>query len=157
MSNPLAIIAIDPGASGAIAWRNSKDLSKHVINMPDTPKGILEQLREIEDDNLLCDIVCYLEDVGHGLPNQSSSATAKFARHNGHLEMALLAEGIKIVKVTPQKWEKVFSLGKSSEYEKAEWKRRLKNKAEELYPDKKITLKNADALLMLEYGILNER
>lgn len=146
------IIAIDPGASGAIAWRDAEDGSKHVVNMPDTPKGILEQLRQIEDDNNLLECVCYLEDVGHGIPNQSSSATAKFARHNGHLEMALMAEGIKTIKVTPQKWEKIFGLGKSTDHDKAEWKRRLKQKAEELYPDKKVTLKNADALLILDYA-----
>lgn len=152
------VIAIDPGASGAIAWRNHLG-ERYVVNMPDTPMGILAQIRKIcdEEDEYgviypNSEYVCYLEDVGHGLPGQSSSATAKFGRHNGHLEMALYAEGIKMVKVTPQKWEKSFALGKSSEYSKSDWKRRLKQRAEELYPQFKVTLKNSDALLMLNYA-----
>lgn len=153
------IIAIDPGASGAIAWRDGKGV-RHVTNMPDTPRGILEQIRgiedEVDDDGIirpLSDYECYLEDVGKGMPGQSSSATASFARHNGHLEMALIAEGIRIIKVLPQKWEKTLGIGKSSDCPtKADWKRKLKQKAEELYPQFKVTLKNADALLILEYG-----
>lgn len=142
------IIGIDPGAKGAIAtvW---EDGSLHeVVNMPDTPKDILDYLREYSNTGA----VCYLENVGNGIPGQSSSATAKFARHNGHLEMALLALGIKTVKATPQKWEKTYQLGKSSSMEKAEWKRKLKAKAQELFPNVKVTLVNSDALLIAEYG-----
>lgn len=148
------IMAIDPGASGAIAWRDASGI-RRVVNMPDTPRGIYDAIVEARGES--GEAVCYLEDVGHGIPGQSSSATAKFARHNGHLEMALLALGIKVVKMTPQKWEKEFSLGKSSQFEKSEWKRRLKQKAEELYPNVKVTLKNADALLLLEVGCMKER
>lgn len=97
--------------------------------------------------------VCVLEDVGQGMPGQSSSATAKFARHNGHLEMALLALGIKTIKTRPQKWEKTYSLGTSGKHEKTEWKRMLKEKAQQLFPQlgKKVTLKTCDALLIAEY------
>lgn len=144
------IIGIDPGAHGAIAALRPDGSVYSVDNMPDTPSDIYCRLKAL---TLASDApVCYLEDVGHGLPGQSSSATAKFARHNGHLEMALIALSIRICKVRPQRWERTFSLGKSSDFSKPEWKRRLKQKAQELFPSVKVTLLNADALLIAEYG-----
>lgn len=154
------IMAVDPGFSGGVAWIDCNG-QKHVQNMPDTPRGILDLFRQVFEPVPFPDCidnVCYLEDVGHGIGGQSSSATAKFARHNGHLEMALMALDVKIVKIIPSKWEKTMGIGKSSDCtSKAEWKRRLKQKAEELYPMFKVTLKNADALLILNYAINQEK
>lgn len=148
MEQKKLIIGIDPGAHGAIATIWDDGNLHEVVKMPETPKDVLDYLREYANIGA----ICYLEDVGQGLPNQSSSATAKFARHNGHLEMALLALGISTVKVRPNKWEKTYSLGKSSSMSKADWKRRLKAKAQELFPNVKVTLVNSDALLIAEYG-----
>lgn len=148
------VIGIDPGASGGIAVLNDTHRVVEVVNMPDTPLDILEFLRRYDPS----DTVVYLEDVGKGMPGQSSSATAKFARHNGHLEMALLALQIPAVKVLPSRWERTYGLGSSSAYAKDEWKRRLKMKAQELFPDlgKKVTLKTCDALLIALYGLRKE-
>ena len=142
-------MGIDPGASGGIAVLDASGAVLECVVMPDTPLEILSFLRCY--DSKRC--VCVLEDVGQGMPGQSSSATAKFARHNGHLEMALMALGIKTIKVRPQKWEKTYALGKSSAYGKAEWKRRLKERAQQLFPQlgKKVTLKTCDALLIAEF------
>lgn len=149
-----AIMAIDPGQKGAIAWVDANEVC-YVENMPDTPYGILDRIRSIRDT---CGIeVCYLEDVGYGMPGQSSSATAKFARHNGHLEMALMSVGVKIVRLTPQKWEKRLGFGSSKGMSKLEWKRKLKQRSQELFPQFKVTLNNSDALLLLETGRQLER
>jgi hypothetical protein len=51
--------------------------------------------------------------------------------------------------ITPQKWQKQLNLGKS-EGDKPEWKRKLKGHAQRTYPDLTVTLKTADALLILE-------
>lgn len=142
-------IGIDPGAAGGVAVLGNKLTT---YNMPDTYPDIFNlfsSLRKQYDD-----VVAVLEDVGHGLPGQSSKATATFARHNGHLEMALYALGIRAVKVTPQKWQKAYSntLGKSTGLEKKDWKNKLKGLAQQMYPSEKVTLKNADAILLAEYG-----
>lgn len=144
------IIGVDPGENGGIAVMNEAHSVVDVANMPATPRDILEYLRPYSGK-----AVCYLEDVGKGMPGQSSSATAKFARHCGHLEMALMALEIPVVKVMPQKWQKTYSLGRSSECGKSEWKNRLKARAQELFPDlgKKVTLKTCDALLIALYGV----
>ena len=148
------VIGIDPGLKGGIAVMDEAHKVVEVVNMPDTPMDILNFLRKYDPSVT----VAYLEDVGKGMPGQSSSATAKFARHNGHLEMALLALGIPTVKMTPQKWEKMYQLGRSSDFSKSDWKNRLKAKAQELFPNlgKKVTLKTCDSLLIAMYGIRQE-
>lgn len=144
----MVYIGIDPGVSGGIAILDDEGSVIECVNMPDTPMEIFQFLMGYKDDS-----VCVLEDVGQGMPGQSSSSTARFARHNGHLEMALLALGIMTIKARPQKWEKTYSLGTSKKHEKSEWKRMLKAKAQALFPQlgKKVTLKTCDALLIAEY------
>ena len=146
-----AIIGIDPGSSGGIAVLDDRGMRSY--NMPDTYGDIYDFLRSVHSQ-YNGDVKAFLEDVGHGLPGQSSKATATFARHNGHLEMALYALGIPTVKVTPQKWMKFYSnqLGKSKDVEKREWKNKLKGLAQQLFPSEKVTLKNADAILIANYG-----
>lgn len=141
-------IGVDPGAAGGIAVLNEEGKVIELVNMPGTPSEIRDFFRKYSSLNTCC----ILEDVGHGMPGQSSSATAKFARHNGHLEMALLCAEIPTTTATPQKWQKTFSLGNSREHSKTEWKNKLKAKAVQLFPSEKITLKTADALLLAYYG-----
>ena len=149
MNKEIIYIGIDPGLSGGIAILNQDGSVKEVVAMPDTPRDIYEFLFSYKEDSR-----CVLEDVGHGMPGQSSKATATFARHNGHIEMALLALGIPTEKVTPQKWIKVYQLKKKKEQDKNEWKNVLKAKAQSLFPQlgKKVTLKTCDALLIAEYA-----
>ena len=144
-------IGIDPGNAGGVAVLGP---STEVHNMPETYPDIYNLFKDILGRYPGDEVLAVLEDVGHGLPGQSSKATAVFARHNGHLEMALYALGIRTVKVTPQKWQRSYSnsLGKSSQYEKREWKNRLKGLAQQMFPSEKVTLKNADALLIANYG-----
>lgn len=146
------IIGIDPGAHGGIAVLYS-DNNIYIYDMPSTPKDILEFFDEFRGKD------CYaiLEDVGHGMPGQSSSATAKFARHNGHLEMALLACGIPTRKVIPSKWMRSLGIGSSSGLSKKDWKNKLKAKAQELFPCTKMTLATCDAALIAYYGKTNDR
>ena len=149
MNKEIIYIGIDPGLSGGIAILNQDGSVKEVVAMPVTPRDIYEFLLSYKEESR-----CGLEDVGHGMPGQSSKATATFARHNGHLEMALLALGIPTEKVTPQKWIKVYQLKKKKEQDKNEWKNVLKAKAQSLFPQlgKKVTLKTCDALLIAEYA-----
>lgn len=157
------IIAIDPGAHGGIAVLDIDGEVVEVVKMPDTMADIYEFLSKYSSSmhplEILSSPVCYLEDVGHGMPGQSSVATAKFARHCGHLEMALLALEIPTHTVTPQKWMRHYQLGKSSEYSKTEWKNRLKSKAQQLFPHlgKTLSLATSDALLIASYGLSKEK
>lgn len=149
------IIGIDPGAAGGIAvYGEGKADAKP---MPETMPDIYEIIKSLVDklESANAEIVVYMEDVGHGMPGQSSSATAKFARHNGNLEAILYCLGASVRLVTPGKWQKHYSntLGKSTSCaSKNEWKNKLKAEAQRRFPKLKVTLKTADALLIAAYG-----
>jgi hypothetical protein len=155
-------IGIDPGKNGGIAVIDENGVVIDLLRMPETPMDLLDVLLTYKKGDFLKEqkqnAVCYLEKVG-GMPGQSGSAMFTFGRSYGQIEMALLASGITTHEVTPQKWQKHFSLSgssitKSSSTEKREHKNRLKAKAQQLFPTlgKKITLANCDALLIAQYG-----
>ena len=149
------IIGIDPGLHGGIAilvFDGDPNIPIHIHDMPDTYPDMFNLLSDIKA--MFWPVSCVLEDVGNGIPGQSSKATATFARHNGHLEMALYALGIPTEKVTPAKWMKHYSnqVGTSKGLSKTEWKNKLKGLAQRLYPSVKVTLNTADAILIANYG-----
>ena len=147
------IIAIDPGANGGIAvWSVTGNAMIEVIKMPPTPAEVLEVLTHYQFNSR-----CYLEKVG-GLPGMGGSAMFNFGRGFGQLEMALMARRIPTMEVTPQKWQKALQLGSKGNMTNSQWKNKLKTRAQQLYPNLgKITLATADALLILEYGRIEER
>lgn len=147
------IVAIDPGVNGGIATY-SVDTGKviEVVNMPQTPQELLRFLRYYQ-----LNTVCYLEKVG-GIPGMGASRMFNFGQGFGWLEMALLACKIPTIEVTPQKWQKELHLGNKRSKTKTEWKNKLKQRAEQLFPNVgRITLNISDALLILYYGITQER
>lgn len=152
------IMGIDPGQGklthGGIAVLGLDGSVVDVVVMPDTMSDVCEFVKDVlyTSENDGHEVVAYLEDVGHGMPGQSSSATAKFARHCGHLEMCLYALGIRTVTCTPQKWQKMYQMPKGGEYK--ERKKLIKSKAQQMFPrlGRKVSLFTADALLIAEYG-----
>ena len=147
------IIAIDPGKNGGIAiYSFEKNKLIEVVKMPPTPQELLSFLRLYQFNS-----VCYLEKVG-GLPGMGGSAMFNFGKGFGHIEMALLCAKIPTNEVLPQKWQKFLSLGTKGSKSTSEWKNKLRTRAEQLFPNAgKITLATSDALLILKYGIENEK
>jgi len=139
------MIAIDPGKSGAIAAvSNGKT---QTWKMPQTPTDTARLLRFLSDEGYT---TAYLEEVsgyagGRGAPG---SAMFTFGQVYAWIEMGLVMAGFQIIKVRPQKWQKTLGIGTSGG-NKPEWKRKLKAKAQELFPGVDVTLVNADALLIL--------
>lgn len=145
-------VGIDPGKKGGIAILDGHRL--HTCKLPETYTDIFDLLADIQRGYTPHTIVAVLEKVGTGRPGQSSKATATFARHNGHLEMALYALKIHTEEVTPQKWQKLYTnqVGTSKGLTDTEWKNKLKGLAQRLYPREKVTLNTADAILLAHYG-----
>ena len=138
------LIAIDPGERGAIVVKD--DTGIHSFDMPQTPKDIFTLLY-----NHSHNAKCMLEKV-NGMPGQGGVAMFTFGKGYGWLEMALIALEIPCETVSPQKWQKSYSLGTKSQCaSSSEWKNKLKAKAQQLFPSEKVTLKNSDALLILNY------
>ena len=155
------VIGIDPGKNGGIAVF-SIDIGKvvEVIKMPETPQELLQFLRLYS-----INAVCYLEKVG-GMPGQGGSAMFNFGKGFGWIEMALIANKIPTTEVTPQKWQKELQLGSKGKKSTLEWKTKLKQRAQQLWPTvekqfnlkfKKDWLAVSDALLILEYARITEK
>lgn len=138
-------IGIDPGINGGIAWIT--DGKPCVEKMPATLTDLWEMIQEIK---LSADLEKYhisatLESVSSS-PQMGVKSAFTFGNGFGHLEMALTAAGIPFERVRPQAWQK--SLGCLTKGDKNITKRR----AQELFPQMKITHATADALLIAEYG-----
>lgn len=138
-------IGVDPGANGGIAWIT--DGKACVEKMPDTLQDLWELVVSIslEAGTGGTGIKAYLEAVSSS-PQMGVVSSFSFGRGYGNLEMALTAAGIPFERVRPQVWQK--ALGCMTKGDKNVSKR----KAQELFPDRKITHATADALLIAHYG-----
>jgi hypothetical protein len=149
------IVAIDPGLSGGVAvrWFGKTDCWP----MPEAQGDLLERLREIKNVAGLegDELVCVLEEVsGFAGKAQPGSAMFRFGEHFGFIKGVVQALEIRLVLVRPQVWQKGFGLGTASACQKkSEWKNKLKAEAQRRFPHLNVTLKTADALLILEHSI----
>lgn len=138
------ITAIDPGAHGGIAVFGN---DVWAAPLPQSEGDILDLLRPLAGSTV------YLEDLvkfnGTLMPG---SSMATYASNWGFLKGALMALECRMVLVSPQKWQKALGLGTSRGKTKTQWKNKLKERAQQLYPSCKVTLATADALLILEYA-----
>lgn len=140
-------IAIDPGINGAVVWGTGLHDVAFAV-MPDTPADIRDLFRDILVDGI--DPVCHMELVGGFAGNTSGTAHSgfQFGNNNGVLLGILAALEIPVVRHRPQAWQKLLGLSSSKHLSKSQHKAKLKARAQELFPGIKVTLKNADALLI---------
>jgi len=140
-------IGIDPGSNGGIAWMTS-DGKACVEKMPDSLQDLWELVESIgfeAPDFTPYQIKAYIEQVSSS-PQMGVVSAFSFGRGYGNLEMALTAARIPFERVRPQVWQK--ALGCMTKGDKNVSKR----KAQELFPDRKVTHATADALLIAYYG-----
>ena len=113
--------------------------------------GMTEQIdaiRHIADTNP--GLMAVIEKVGFHRPGNSAVATAKFARHCGHLEAALYTWGIPYTEVSPAVWMRALG---TLPKDKADRKRAIKEIVARRFPHLTITLKTSDALGMLVWAM----
>jgi len=139
-------IGIDVGASGAIAWIDERGKSC-VEKMPDTLQDLWELVVSISLNAGTggLGVRAYLEAVSSS-PQMGVVSSFSFGRGYGNLEMALTAAGIPFERVRPQVWQKAMGCMTKGN------KNISKQKAQELFPDKKATHWSSDALLIALYG-----
>lgn len=171
------LIAIDPGVSGGIAVSIGTQTRCH--KMPGTQADILTALKSYISGmpELASNCVCYIEQlpkyVGDNVP---SSTIFVMAENYGFILGVLQTLGVRTITVTPQAWQKALGLGtkglkkvapgagieersavkRHNQEAKAEWKRKLREHAQRRYPHLAATLATADALLILDYGKMQE-
>ena len=142
-------VAIDPGKSGGIAY--SKGGVVCAVRMPDTAVSVVEILRQLRDQGSGRLVIEQLPKfVGKAIP---SSTTAVLFENFGITIGAAIALGYRVDRVHPSAWQEGLGIGKGCQCaNKGEWKRKLKAKAQELFPGIEVTLATADALLIWEHG-----
>lgn len=79
------------------------------------------------------------------------SAMFTFGTSYGMARMALCAAGVRRVLVPAATWQAAIGVQKRAGRKKQEWKNSLKDMAQSLFPEIKVTLATADALLIAHY------
>jgi hypothetical protein len=153
MSQPIYHhIGIDAGASGGIAW--SSPLGDRSAPLPKTLGDFREMLFNILVDQSFFDgnsgfrTVCHVEEPPKFVKAIPGSSVFVMAQSFGRIEGVLAAFQVPTQTVTPQAWQKAHGLGTSKGMSKTQWKNKLKARAQSLYPEEKVTLATADALLI---------
>ncbi len=155
------IVGIDPGKLGGIAWVINGHV--HAQGMPETERDLADLFALF---NTIDVAFAYLEKVG-ALPGQGSTSGFTFGTGYGFLRACLVCNKIPFDDVLPQTWQKKFGLimpcprreGETEKQHKArkaaikaKKKKQTRAKAQQLFPNMKITHGTADALLVMEYG-----
>jgi crossover junction endodeoxyribonuclease RuvC len=133
------IIGIDPGQSGGIAIIFDNG-NIEADKMPETERDVFALLEPSFEPH-----VVFLESV-HSMPGQGISSTFKFGRGYGFLRGVITALKYPLHDVTPQRWQKALGCLSGGN------KNITKQKAQQLYPQLKITHATADAILIATYG-----
>lgn len=167
MSTQNLYLGIDPGKSGGIVGllyeANKKGYGTSIYKMPKTLRemwGLLSQFKAH-----YATTYAVIEKVGGYIGTRqgysgnpaTGSSMFNFGENFGALKMALTAAEIPFEEVRPQEWQAAFDIrprirhGKFKE-SAHDFKKRLKFKAQELYPKEKLTLNTCDAMLLATYA-----
>jgi hypothetical protein len=139
------IIGIDPGASGAAVCLFGY-LDPLILRFSKLTWEEVSQ--KIPNGNKPS--YAYVEMVS-AMPKDGAHNAFTFGENTGIIKGILYTWKIPIIEVHSQKWQKEFGLGAKFPSKTAR-KNAQKQKAQELFPDIKVTLDIADALLIAEYG-----
>ena len=139
MSTPWNI-GVDPGNSGALVAVSITGRVQELRSKDATERDVMDFLRPLANEGASA----VIERVSSS-PQMGVVSAFTFGRSYGFLRGALIGVRIPFVEVTPQKWQK--ALGCMSKGDKNV----TKAKAQQLYPNEKITHATADALLLATY------
>lgn len=139
------VAGIDPGANGSITLLDltGKPFDQ-MLHDKSTDRDIVDWLMEFRDDIKLA----YIEEV-HAMKGQGVSSMFKFGHSYGKSIGIVMGLKIKLEYVTPQAWQKELGVPKC---EKKDKKKATKAKAQDLFPNLKITHATADSMLIAEYA-----
>ncbi|KKM61142.1 hypothetical protein LCGC14_1534730 [marine sediment metagenome] len=143
-------IGIDPGKlTGGIAaiqpWASPNPVAKPC---PQTLQDMLDALDSLRENILEVGVVAVIEKV-HGFSGQGAGASFKFGENYGAWLMALTALQIPFKEVAPGTWQRRYGKMPKGKTPK---KNRLKELAQQRYPQLTITHSTAAALLIATYA-----
>lgn len=141
------IIAIDPGVNGGMAWDSSGASCVKWTTLGDMYSR-LYQLSQAPSQ-LSGGCVAYLEHVTSS-PIMGKKACFTFGENFGEWKAMLYAAGIPTRLIKPQTWQRNIP-GLSGKQGTAR-KKVLKEHAQQLFPNIKVTSMVQDALILLNYA-----
>jgi crossover junction endodeoxyribonuclease RuvC len=136
-------IGIDPGVGGGVAVIENGYIE--AFNCHDTVKDMADYINKHRWDCI--NMFCVIEKV-HSMPKQGVVSTFTFGKNYGQWLGILASNGVPYKEVTPQTWMKYYG---AMPKDKPKRKKYLKHLAQSLYPNIKITLKTADAVLIAHW------
>lgn len=148
-----AIIAIDPGAGGALAF-----IADEHTETWKCPRSTREMFTIYNYCISSCWINSYEQEVYiervHAFPTDARNAAFNFGCNYGKWLGIISSSNTKPNLVAPITWQKEY---KPLPKIKAERKRELKSIAGEMFPSIKVTLYNCDALLIGAWAYNNQK
>ncbi len=147
------VMAIDPGVSGAVAVYRAGDITlKHMPEEPKDMTDLIAHYRACADVDSR-PLVCVMERV-NGFMGKERPGSRMFTmgENYGFSKGLLSANGIPVTLVQPTKWQRDLGYEKEKGTEQPAWKRKLREHAQALYPQLKVTIQDADALLLLHWA-----
>ena len=144
--NDKIYIGIDPGKSGGICFLMDDDIKS--FKCPVTTHDMTEDLVDIKETSMFLSGCTAIVEKVHAFPGQGVTSCFNFGYNYGLWLGILSALKIPYTLVSPQKWMKFYGVPKM---ERKDRKNYLKQFAQQMYPDHKVTLYNADAILLANY------
>jgi hypothetical protein len=141
-------IGCDPGQSGGFVIIDQDQNVLSVFKTPDNRVDFIEKMMAIKK---MEGQIFLIKEKVHSQPVNGGKANFTFGYNIGVLETCLTVAKIPFQDVTPQTWMKMYMLTKEKTESGTQWKNRLIARAQELFPDQKVTLWNADAFLIAEF------
>ncbi len=145
-------LTFDPGVNGGAAHNMGKLAT--AWGMPATEGDLFTEILEVVKQDERGELKAVVEDipkyVGIKIPG---SSVFPLAFNAGLIRGSLTALRVPIILVKPQDWQKHFRLGtKRDAGSTTVWKNRLKAEAQRRFPHLTVSLKTADALLILAFA-----
>jgi hypothetical protein len=155
------IIAIDPGVHGGIAVGAGPNTVVHA--MPATRGDAITLMQDLYLDAPASvrgkdDVVVFIEKINGYIPMAGAAQMFQFGKLVERMGCIAEQMGLRVIEVPPKTWQKALGLGSKSSVgqekkgQQTRWKNKLKAEAQRRFPNVKVTLDTADALLILEYA-----
>ena len=139
-------MGVDVGANGAIAVISGDGAFVEAHLIPESRKDVSDLIMEFAPNTSMA----YVEKV-RSSPQMGIVSAFTFGCNYERMIMALICHNVPIEEVRPQVWQKALAIPPCGDKTRTEHKRLLKEKAQMLFPNLKITLATADALLIAEF------
>lgn len=153
------IIGIDPGKSGGIAVWDANWVEVEVFKMPENVRAMNVLFSEFKAMDgkvfvIIEKVQLRKDDTGNV---GKMFRLQKMITNFDQIKTVLSIVGLPFIEVTPVEWQKYLRLRKKEKESYDDRKNRFKIAAKQFYPLIKVTLWNADALLLLEFGRRKKR